>query len=139
MKSIIEKAKNYKKKVAGAFISINQDDINSKITGGKVFLTTKIDGEFDVLHYNNGKAVLINGNGKIKEDLPFLSSVEKNFQEQNIKNITIAGELHIKDNGKRSRIFEVMSAISNSSDDLTFSPFDIIDIEEDEFNSEDYG
>ena len=62
MKTIIEKAKHYKRKVAGAFISITKDDISSKISGDKVFITTKIDGEFNLLHFDGNKSTLINSN-----------------------------------------------------------------------------
>ena len=61
MKDVIEKAKYYKRKVAGGFISINQDDIASRIWGDEVYVTTKIDGEFNILHFDGEKSCLING------------------------------------------------------------------------------
>ena len=138
MINIIEKAKQYKRKIAGGYISINQDDINSKITGDKVYLSTKIDGEFNILHFDGTKTFLINGNGKIKDDLPFLESIGNTLKENNISSLSIAVELHIKESDKRCRVFEVMSAISSQSQSLVLSAFDILDIDGEDFVSEDY-
>jgi len=136
MKTIIEKAKQYKRKIAGGYISISSDDINSKITGERVFVSTKIDGEFNILSFDGTTSVLVNGNGKIKDDLPVLKNATDILKANNIKALNIAVELHIND--KRCRVFEVMSAISSDEKSLVISAFDILDIDDEEYVSDDY-
>ncbi len=138
MKHIIEKAKEYKRKVAGSYISITQDDIGSKITGDKVFVSVKIDGEFNLLHFDGKQSFLVNGGGAIKDTLPFLDSVTKLLKSNNINSLTVAAELHIKEDDSRCRVFEVMSAIAKKQDLLVLSVFDILDIDGENYTADDY-
>ena len=138
MKDVIEKAKYYKRKVAGGFISINQDDIASRIWGDEVYVTTKIDGEFNILHFDGEKSWLINGNGRIKDDLGFLKTTSNTLKEKQIKSLTVAGELHLPGDGKRTRVFEVMSAIASNNKGLSLAAFDILDIDGEDFKSTNY-
>ncbi len=138
MKNIIEKAKQYKKKVAGGYLSITQDDINSKITGDKIYVSTKIDGIFNVLHFDGEKSVLINGNGVVIDNIALLEDASKALNDLNIKSITVAGELHIANELQRCRVSEVVTALASSPDKLLFSVFDILDINNEEYIQEDY-
>ena len=128
MNEIQQIAIDYKRKISSNFISITQDDISSRISGTDVFVSTKIDGEFNLLYFDGDKSVLINGSGIIKKDLPFLKESEKLLKDKKIKSLIVAGELHINKVGHRSRISEVMSAISKNKGLLTFSPFDILKV-----------
>jgi len=138
MKTMIEKAKQYKRKVVGKYISITKEDINSKIVGDKIFITTKIDGEFNLLYYDGNKSILINSNGKIKDDLVILETISAILKNKKIKSITIACELHIKQDDKRCRVSEVISAIANEPKLLILSAFDILDIDGEEFIKNNY-
>ena len=128
MNEIQQIAIDYKRKISSTFISITQDDVSSRINGTDVFVSTKIDGEFNLLYFDGEKSVLTNGSGIIKKDLPFLKESEKLLKDKKIKSLIVAGELHINKVGHRSRISEVMSAISKNKELLTFSPFDILKV-----------
>ena len=138
MNDFQQKAIHYKRKVAGSFIAITQDDISSKISGDKVYITTKIDGEFNLLHFDGKQSVLINGSGKNKDDLPFLTSATKSLKDQKIKSLTIACELHLKAKDHRCRVSEVMSALSKDKNSLTVSPFDIVELDGEDYAEDDY-
>ncbi len=128
MNQIIEQAKIYKRKVAGAYVSITKDDIFSKIIGEKVYVTTKIDGEFNLLHFDGTKTILVNAHGKIKDDFTFLSEITTVLNKANYTSLTLACELHLNVKDKRTRVFEVMSAIANDKQSLRISSFDIVEI-----------
>ena len=136
--TIIQKAKDYKRRVAGSYISINYDDIDSKIIGDKVYVSTKIDGEFNILHFDGEKSILINGNGKIKDDLSMLSSITENLKDKNISNLSVAVELSIDKKAKRCKVSEVISAISTDDENLILSVFDILQIDNDTYVSQCY-
>ena len=138
MSDIQQKAIHYKRKVAGSFMAITQEDISSKVTGETVYITTKIDGEFNLLYFDGKGSVLVNGSGKIKEDLPFLKSATKSLKDQKVKSLTVACELHLNTKDHRSRVSEVMSALSKKKDSLTISPFDVLDLDGDEYAENDY-
>ena len=138
MNDIQQKAIHYKRKVAGSFMAITQEDISSKISGDQVYITTKIDGEFNLLHFDGKQSMLVNGNGKIKDDLPLLKSATKSLKDQKIKSLSVACELHLSTQDHRSRVFEVMSAISKKKDSLTVSPFDIVALDGEDYAENDY-
>ena len=49
MNEIQQIAIDYKRKISSTFISITQDDVSSRISGTDVFVSTKINGEFNQL------------------------------------------------------------------------------------------
>lgn len=134
----IAQAREYKRKVAGSFIPINGEDIASKVSGKTIYISKKIDGEFNLLWFDGIKSVLINGNGKVKEDLPVLPKLTKALQDKKVKEMTMAVELHLREEQDRSRIFEVMSAIANEPDALTLSGFDLLDLDGSIYREADY-
>ena len=138
MNDIQQKAIHYKRKVAGSFMAITQEDISSKISGDQVYITTKIDGEFNLLHFDGKQSMVVNGSGKIKDDLPLLKSATKLLKDQKIKSLSVACELHLSTQDHRSRVFEVISAISKKKDSLTVSPFDIVALDGEDYAENDY-
>ena len=137
MIDIIQKAKDYKRKIAGSYISITKDDISSKIIGDNVYVTTKIDGEFNLLYFDGTKTILVNSNGKIKDDLPLLETTTALLKSNSIRSLCIACELHIKSD-TRCRVSQVISAIANDKDALVLSGFDIISINDEDFIADNY-
>ena len=138
MNNIIQLAQDYKRKVAGSYVSINYDDVDSKITGDKVYVSTKIDGVFNILHFDGEKSVLINGNGKVKDNLSILSFITKNLKSKNISNLSVAVELSIDKKTQRCKVSEVISAISIDDKNLILSVFDILQINDTDFISQNY-
>jgi hypothetical protein len=134
----IEQARHYKRKVAGSFVPINGEDIISKVSGKTIYISKKIDGEFNLFWFDGIKSVLINGNGKVKEEIPVLPKLTKALQDKNIKSLTMAVELHMSEEQERSRIFEVMSAIANDPNALTLSAFDLLELDGTIFQEPDY-
>jgi len=137
MKNIIQKAKEYKTRVAGAWIPINKDDIDSKISGNKLYASTKIDGEFSMLYFDGKISVLINSSGKILDNIHFLPQITQTLQKQNISSLIMCAELHVKSNG-RCRVFEVRSALKSNPDDILLSGFEILELDSKEYQSSTY-
>ncbi len=134
----IEQAREYKRKVAGSYVPINGEDIVSKVAGKTIYISKKIDGEFNLLWFDGIKSVLINGNGKVKEDLPLLLKLTKSLQDKEVVSFTMAVELHLNEDQNRSRVFEVMSAIANDPDTLTLSGFDLLELDGTVYQESDY-
>lgn len=136
--SVIERAIEYKRKISGGYLSINGDDIETKVSGKKIYVSTKIDGEFNLLWYDGNKSVIVNGNGKVKSDIPVLKGVTDILSQKGISSLLAAVELHLEESEKRSRVFEVKSAIANNADGLTLSIFDLLEVGGEKYLNEDY-
>jgi len=131
---IINQSIEYKRKVAGAFQAITQEDIKSKIAGSNLVVTTKIDGEYNLLYFDGTNSTLINSGGNVTTKLPILEEITKVLKTKNIKSLKAAVELHTK--GDRSRVFEVMKALSSDTNELTISAFDIVSIDDENYIQE---
>lgn len=131
---IINQAIEYKRKVAGAFQAITQDDIKTKIAGSNLIVTTKIDGEYNLLYFDGTNSTLINSGGNVKTELPILEEITNKLKTKSIKSLKVAVELHTKD--ERSRVFEVMKALSGDTNELTISAFDIVSIDDESYTQE---
>ena len=134
---IIDIAINYKRKVAGAFQSITVDDINSKIAGIELIVTTKIDGEYNLLCFDGIRSVLVNNGGKIKSELPILDEITEILKSKNVSSLKAIVELHTK-SSDRCRVFDVMKALSDDTSQLTISAFDIVELNSEKYNEDDY-
>ncbi len=134
---MIDKAIDYKRKVAGAFQAITPEDISGKIAGSFLVVTTKIDGEYNLLHFDGESSFLINSNGKVKSDLPILADITKRLKEQKIGSLVATVELHTN-NSDRCRVFDVMKALSDDISQLTISAFDLLELDGKVHNEDDY-
>ncbi len=63
-------ARDYKKKVAGSFMSITPGEIDLRVKGETLFTSLKIDGELAVIFYEEGNTVAINSGGTVRMGLP---------------------------------------------------------------------
>ena len=131
---IINQAIEYKRKVTGAFQAITQEDIKSKIAGSELIVTTKIDGEYNLLYFDGVNSTLINSGGNVKTELPILEEITNKLKAKNIKSLKAAVEFHTK--GERSRVFEVMKALSGDTNELSISAFDIVSIDDESYTQE---
>jgi ATP-dependent DNA ligase len=130
----------YKKNTIKKFISLNQDQIDTKLAGSNFSVTRKIDGEFAILFWDGENAFIINIGGKVRTNLPCTEAAEEIFKSSGIKEAIIPSELHTEENEERKRVFDVLSTIANPSlhDNLKLAPFDILSLNNDEFISDSY-
>lgn len=140
MKILKNKASEYKRVKADRFYSITQDQIVHKFSSESVVVTRKVDGEFNLLHVNSDGAVLINQNGVEKRDIPILDKIVKELKKKKISSLTAAVELHLEEDDGRRRIYELMSALSDTkmSNDITISAFDLLELNDKECEFDDH-
>lgn len=131
---IIQTAIDFKRRSIGTFQSITVNDINSKISGNEIIVTTKIDGEYNLLYFDGENTSLINSGGNIKTELPILDATNKSLKSQNIKSLKAVVELHTTEN--RSRIFELLKALKDDKENLSISAFDLLELNDEKFESD---
>lgn len=138
---IIEKAKQYKKKIASAFVLVDADNIASKIAGSQFVVTKKIDGILVGLYYEAGELFAITTTGKVISNIPCTSEAALLLKNYGLKTALIEAEMYvILEEGRRERVGDVAKALSDKSlyDRILLAPFDIIALDGEEYKSDGY-
>ena len=128
-KEIIEKAKQYKKRIAGSFVLVDGNEISGKIAGSQFVATKKIDGSLYGLFFENGTISGVSTKGRIIKDLPCLKEAADLLNAREIGSAVIEAELYaVLEDGKRERVGDVSKALAEKSlwDRLFLAPFDIV-------------
>lgn len=136
-----QKAKDYKKNIAGKFMLVEGATIKSRIAGEDFCVTRKIDGHMQCLFFSDGEIVMLNSNGVQKaEQLKCIEMCAGFLGKSGVKSAVIAAELYLPREDGRPRCGDVMSALSDAEkkDKLALAPFDIIELEGESFAAEHY-
>ncbi len=131
---LVAKAQDYRRFIAGRMIPLDTDDILKRFPAGDYRVSLKVDGEFNILVYANGEALLVNPGGTVRVGLPLLKEAAQLLQKAGVKNAILAGELHFtRPEGKRGRVHDVSRAARQPAsaqelDQLGFAAFDIVEL-----------
>lgn len=134
-------AKNYKRKIAGGFMLVDGAKLNEKIGGEDFLVTKKLDGEMQILFYEKGKVQALGSHGKEQTaTLTCLEEFGELCKSAGLKSAVIAAELYAKISvDGRERVGDVKAAIAAEQyDKLFLAPFDIIDLNGEEYKAEHY-
>ena len=137
---IAEIATKYKNSYCRGFISINPEQIGSKLGGSEYFVTRKIDGELGVLFYDGKETLLVNSSGKGRAGLPCLEEAKEHLKKEGIGSAVLACELYAEESGGRTRIYDVLAALGKEGDvsSLRLAVFDIVELDETPFKPDLY-
>ncbi|MDR3237153.1 MAG: hypothetical protein LBT84_01485 [Spirochaetia bacterium] len=132
-------AANYKKDVAKSYISLNPEQIDSRLGGTKFHVTRKLDGELAVIFYDGADIFVINTGGRVRSGLPCMDAAAKMLKSAGLKSAVIPSELHV-DGKERGRVFDVLAALADPSKhkQLRLSPFDIVSLNGAAFKADSY-
>jgi hypothetical protein len=132
--SLVTLAQDYRRKAAARLTPLDGDGLNKKLPAAEYHCSLKIDGEFNVLVYYAGEAILLNPGGTARTGLPCLERIACLLgQNPLIQQIVLAGELyHARSDGSRARVHDVTRVARNPAsqdelDALTFAAFDVIE------------
>ncbi|MAR40176.1 MAG: hypothetical protein CMD22_05900 [Flavobacteriales bacterium] len=133
---ILKLAKEYKRKTASRYLSVSSEEIAIKIIQSDLYsVSKKYDGHLYLLHFDGKTATLYNHGGKQLSNLGLLQEA-KDLLKGKCKEVVLAGELFLHKEGKRSRSFDLTSALDDNHKDIQYKVFDILtlDGEEKDFN-----
>lgn len=128
---LLLKVQDYRRQLSVRMIPLNREQIQEKMPSTEFHVSRKIDGEFNVLIFEQGSAFLLNPGGTLRTGLPLLEEAAKRFSEAGISQAMFAGELFVKNPERRPRVHDVVRVARNpdSQEDLEnlhFAAFDII-------------
>lgn len=132
--------REYKKNVCRNFIAINPEQIESRVGGEEFYPTRKYDGEMNVIFFNGTETFIINTGGRVRMGIPCIEEAGKALRNAGIKSAVIPAELYVCEQEGRTRVFDVLSALSKEEETgkLCLAPFDIIEIDNEPFRSKSY-
>jgi hypothetical protein len=131
--SLIAKAQDYRRRDTSRMMPLDPGQLATKLPPAEYHVSLKIDGEFDVLAYADGEAVLVNPGGTVRAGLPLLDRAARQFQAAGIRQAVLAGELYyVRPESGRSRVHDVSRvarrpASQDELDGLHFAAFDLIE------------
>lgn len=126
-------AQNYRRTASARMIPLDRDGLEHRMPNQDYHVSRKIDGEFTMLIYDEGKVVTINPGGTVRVGLPFMAEAAALLKAAGCKKTTLlAGELYVdRADGKRPRVHDVSRVARNPESaktlqTLKFAVFDRI-------------
>lgn len=130
----------YRSQIGSRMIAFDKETARRKIPGGDFHISRKIDGEFNMLIFQDGESILVNPGGTVRIGLPVLAEATEILGRAGVKGAMVPGELFVRrSDGKRARVHDVSRMARKPENQeqvnaLCFAPFDLIDLDGEEWN-----
>ena len=130
---LVAVAQDYRRQASARLQPLDEAGLKKKLpTGVDYHVSLKIDGEFNILVYDQGEAILVNPGGTVRTGLPCLESIALVLgQNPLVQRLVLAGELYYRTDG-RSRVHDITRVARNPQsheelERLRFAAFDVLD------------
>jgi len=126
---------DYRRLTSSRMYPLDQRDISRRVPDTDVYVSRKVDGEFNGLIYRNGSVCLVNPGGTVRIGLPCLDAAASLLEKAGVKEAVFAGELYVTPTaGRRARVHDIVAVARSpkSTDELdrvAFAVFDIISLD----------
>jgi len=130
---LVNVAQDYRRLTAQRMIPLEAEEILKRFPAADYHVSLKVDGEFDILVYEDGEALTVNPGGTVRIGLALHKEAAKLLAKAGVKKAILAGELYFTKE-KRARVHDVsrvarQPASQAELDALAFAAFDIIQLE----------
>jgi hypothetical protein len=132
---LLPRVQEYRRLAGSRMIPLEPDEIEKRIPKANYFVSRKMDGEFTVLIYRDGKCLTLNPGGTVRTGMPWQDEAAKTLAKAGLKSAIIAGELYVSCEGRRPRVHDVTTVARQpqGAEDLKrlrFAVFDILAVDE---------
>jgi hypothetical protein len=133
--TLIARIQDYRRHIASRMVPLEPEQILKRFPAADYLVSLKVDGEFNVLVFADGLALLANPGGTVRIGLPLIKEAAELLQAAGISKAMIAGELYYAAaGGKRPRVHDVtrvarQPASQAELDGLRFAAFDIVELD----------
>ncbi|MDR1320729.1 MAG: hypothetical protein LBK56_04800 [Gracilibacteraceae bacterium] len=126
---------DYKANVCKQYISLNAEQIETRLGGTSFFVTRKYDGELAVIFWNGEDLFTINTGGRVRLGLPCHEEAARLLKAAGVREAVIPAELYTDETAERTRVFEVLAALADRErhDRLRLAPFDLLRLDGEPF------
>lgn len=132
---LVTRAQDFRRQIASRMAPLEPTDILKQFPAGEYHVSLKIDGEFSLLVYRAGEALLVNPGGTVRAGIPAVDEAAALLKKAGVKTALIPGELHFtKASGKRPRVHDVSKVARQPGtqaelEQLGFAAFDILELD----------
>ena len=127
---LLIRLQRYKRLVAKRYRVVDADELDRVLPKGKLWMSTKVDGELWFLVKEHGEVALCAYNGRVLQDIPVVTEAAKLLERLGESGrIVIAGELFALTKEGRPRVHHVGRALGDGklAETLGFKAFDLVD------------
>jgi hypothetical protein len=131
--TLLPRVQEYRRQSGARLVPLEPDDIRKKIPAADYHVSRKVDGEFNVLVYREGQALVLNPGGTVRLGLPWEDEAARLLADADVREALVAGELYVHREDRRPRVHDVTTvARQPQADDdlqrLRFAVFDLISL-----------
>ena len=131
-------AARYKRDVCKNYLSLNPDQLDTRMGGTSFFVTRKYDGELATMFFDGDQVFTINTGGRVRLGLPCQMEAAAALKAAGVSQAIIPAELYARTGG-RERVFAVRQALAEGRvGDLVLAPFDILSVDGQPFPASSY-
>jgi hypothetical protein len=131
---LVAVAQDYRRRAQARMQPVDPADLARRLPplGDSYHVSLKIDGEFNILVYQDGEAILVNPGGTVRAGLAQVDSFADAIRDSGMRAAVLAGELYFaRPDSGRCRVHDVTRVARNpqSSEEvagLRFAAFDVI-------------
>ncbi len=132
---LLPRVQEYRRLTSSRMIPLEPDEIERRIPKANYHVSRKMDGEFTVLIYRDGKCLTLNPGGTVRTGMPWQEEAAQILSKAGIKSALIAGELYVATEGRRPRVHDVTTVARQPQGAadlkrLRFAVFDILAVDE---------
>lgn len=128
------RVQEFRRMLSARMIPLEADEILKRFPTQDYLVSRKVDGEFSVLVYRGGSALLLNPGGTVRVGLPALKEAADLLSKAGVQDALIAAELYVvRTDGKRPRVHDVSTTARDPQspadlERLRLAVFDLIEL-----------
>lgn len=128
-------ARDYKRFLSSLFRLISPEQIESRVSGEKYWVSRKYDGMLQVVTFDGTHCYMSGTGGTVREGLPCLKEAEELIKKAGLTQFCGAAELYVTEKGERTRVYDVISALADRErvPELSLAFFDVLEVNGDPF------
>ncbi|HVK07432.1 MAG TPA: hypothetical protein VM597_01515, partial [Gemmataceae bacterium] len=106
--TLVPRIQDYRRHIASRMVPLEPEQVLKRFPAADYLVSLKVDGEFNVLVFADGAALLANPGGTVRIGLPLIKEAADLLQKAGVRQAMIAGELYYAAGaGKRPRVHDV--------------------------------
>jgi hypothetical protein len=133
--TLVPRIQDYRRHIASRMVPLEPEQVLKRFPAADYLVSLKVDGEFNVLVFADGAALLANPGGTVRIGLLLIKEAADLLQKAGVRQAMIAGELYYAAGaGKRPRVHDVTRVARQPGsqaelDGLHFAAFDVVELD----------
>jgi ATP-dependent DNA ligase len=133
--SLITTVRTRRRQHGQMMVALDKELVTRRMPKADYFISRKLDGEFTMLIYRDGEAVILNPGGTLRAGAPFMLEAAAALKNAGVKSALLGGELYVqRPDGRRPRVHDVVRVARAPADagevaQLAMGFFNIYDLD----------